>query len=473
MNNQTMLKYPYSPISNQAILSEVGVGVASTSESYIAPIGELVQEALNWLKNHPQLDEKERFKTFHLMQFYAESQPIELAGALLADLSEKADLTEINPFIKATAKNYSEHFDAKSIEQETSEISCLTYRIFRTLAELDCAIDDVNYSHAVPHRPTREALIRRWKAIAQSMRQKPLPFRAYAEELLNRLYWFEFQFFTAKAPVYRLSAQKQVLDQFSEHFSDYLLLHEIRADDSTLYIRQPIFTVPVITRLIDGLSFVFRDSIHFELAQNFKDVFPYIPHEHEEYMRVDTIAELLSNAFIIRPVDYLLSKNRCHDNRDEIKRLSRLATGEAWDPWEHVKNPDTLFTEEQIRLKELAPESFISPLTWFKQHPKEDLYFLGFNLQTNKMGLPFCSIDNIPARKEIMTWIEQNLPEIKLEPFMRVDEDGDVKPYCGEIALIGPQQSIKKFSDYWEDEVGNSLDPRFCLYRIPFDSVLV
>ena len=106
MNNQTMLKYLYSPISNQAILSEVGVGVASTSESYIAPIGELVQEALNWLKNHPQLDEKERFKTFHLMQFYAESQPIELAGALLADLSEKADLTEINPFIKATSNNY-------------------------------------------------------------------------------------------------------------------------------------------------------------------------------------------------------------------------------------------------------------------------------------------------------------------------------------------------------------------------------
>lgn len=77
----------------------------------------------------------------------------------------------------------------------------------------------------------------------------------------------------------------------------------------------------------------------------------------------------------------------------------------------------------------------------------------------------------IPGRRELLKWIEENLPDTKVGPIFAYDSDSGfiTMPYDGSIFLEFAPEDQKKFESRWEAPDGKSLDERWQCYLYPLE----
>lgn len=113
----------------------------------------------------------------------------------------------------------------------------------------------------------------------------------------------------------------------------------------------------------------------------------------------------------------------------------------------------------------------IDNFTSYFHRKKRDLYFVTFTqVKKDPMGFPSVQdYEAIPGRRELLKWIQENLPDTKVGPFFAYDSDGGFisMPYDGTIYLEFTPEDLEKFECRWETPDGHSLDSRWQCYFYP------
>ena len=104
----------------------------------------------------------------------------------------------------------------------------------------------------------------------------------------------------------------------------------------------------------------------------------------------------------------------------------------------------------------------IDNFTSYFHRKKRDLYFVTFT-QVKKDPMGF------PGRRELLKWIQENLPDTKVGPIFAYDSDSGFisMPYDGTIYLEFTPEDLEKFEYLWETPDGHSLDSRWQCYFYP------
>lgn len=460
---------PFSPLFKQ---SHAGILLARFPETEVCKDGELLQSAKNWLSSHPQEDENIRLRTSELLRFIGEATEVEVAAALLADLPKDSVLIGVHPAVAKLAKRYSEFFSLESIEQEKSDRSALLYRIFRIMAEFDCSLDLFYYKDLLDYPLDGDRRCNRWDSIIQLLKTKSYPVCKYAEILEGRLYWAKYQLSVRtedESAFYQVTGSEEGINYFKNFICPYFRFLIIQDEPNKLVFGQDYLMQPCMTRLIDGLSSYFESDLEFQLHS-----FGRRPRDNSyfdaiELDRMEAIVAVLGNVEILNPVKQLLKGVGFKNTFSEKERLLSIAFPKQT---EDSKASSLNTSTEKSRKHEcwkLSPENCLDLDEYFHQKPESSILFIGFNILTDKDGMPFCDIGDIPGRKEIYSWVSSHFPELRLLPLTNRGKYCS-EPYQGGVSIQGKEEDIQRFkklfSKTWEDSSGKSLDPHFALYEV-------
>ncbi len=113
----------------------------------------------------------------------------------------------------------------------------------------------------------------------------------------------------------------------------------------------------------------------------------------------------------------------------------------------------------------------IDNFTSYFHRKKRDLYFVTFTqVKKDPMGFPAVQdYEAIPGRRELLKWIQENLPDTKVGPILPFDSDSGfiAIPYDGSIYVDFTREDLEKFESRWETPDGHSLDSRWQCYFYP------
>lgn len=116
---------------------------------------------------------------------------------------------------------------------------------------------------------------------------------------------------------------------------------------------------------------------------------------------------------------------------------------------------------------------FVHNFTSYFHEKQRDLYFVTFSqVKNGPLGLPDVQdYEAIPGRRELLKWIEENLPDTKVGPIFAYDSDSGfiTMPYDGSIFLEFAPEDQKIFESRWETPEGKSLDERWQCYLYPLE----
>lgn len=73
-----------------------------------------------------------------------------------------------------------------------------------------------------------------------------------------------------------------------------------------------------------------------------------------------------------------------------------------------------------------------------------------------------------PGWQEIQDWLHAHIPSAKVEMIGPSEASGWVMGYLGDLRVDFSAEELAVFCARWEDEQGNSIDPRFQCYLWPF-----
>jgi len=110
----------------------------------------------------------------------------------------------------------------------------------------------------------------------------------------------------------------------------------------------------------------------------------------------------------------------------------------------------------------------------FRQEPGKDLYFVEFYAIDSQSGKarPFEG-RNPPGRQELMDWLAQTLPHVKVESLAPPEASGFIAGGVnGRIRIDFDTHTLKSFCDHWEDSSGKSKDPRWQCMQMSYHSWL-
>lgn len=471
MKNLIETYLPFSPLVENV---ECGVVVAAQyPDTELCREGYLIQGARLWLSRNPQPDEFVRLRTAELLRFIETATEVEVAASLIADVNTDDGFECVHPAVVRLAQKYSSLYSLDKIKEENIEKSPLIYRMVRTMAEFDCAMDGLLRNGIIDQRQNRVSAFKRWTEIAKLMQEKAvMSYSAYS--FLDRLFWAKFMLRIPpwkETQIYLVAGKEEKIDYFEKIICPYFLFRKKRLDDNQLLFSQFSFLPPVMTRLVDGLSAKFSPDLQFslydfngeELEENSWEEISY-----DEEARLDAVKDVLGTARIFNPLEEILKGLDNADVKAETKRLEAIAYPEG-ERYQHESSgdPDEEDRKEQELYKSLNPQDAVFSDDLFLKRPNRLIYYLGFNVPSDDHNLPLCPIEKIPGRKEISSWITKNFPEITLQPIVFRSQNY-YQPYCGELYIQGTDEDIdrfvKIFGTEWEDSSGKSLDPRFTLF---------
>lgn len=80
--------------------------------------------------------------------------------------------------------------------------------------------------------------------------------------------------------------------------------------------------------------------------------------------------------------------------------------------------------------------------------------------------------DNPPGREELLAWLAENLPQLKIESLAPSERSGIL---CGGIngrlRLDFDEHSLPVYTQRWEDGDDNPLDPRFACFVLRYETM--
>lgn len=450
-------------------------------------IGGMYHSTLQWLFNHPQPDLPIRLRTAYLLRFHREQfllghSETEVAAALIADLPKDTDFTGLNELVVQTALDFSAHYELEDIANENTKIPCLIYRLYRCIAEFDCSLDLMWHKYEV--RLDRHANYERWMTIIRLLDKKKY-FSGVLNTFIERLYWARYRLEITRndsVQVFSVTGKEEDIDEFSKKACSYFMLDKKRIDANTLYIGNKSFMPPVVTRIMDGLADEYRDKLKFSVLKDYAVELESFEKTFEKTLDADNydisnwsyyLREFIANSKVVSPVHTLLEGFRRCSTKDEAENFlmdlsdNPLNSNPFNEPFLTEEEEEKKHQEEQKYYRDHLPEDPIFDDTYFAERPDDPLYSLRFHILTDDKDVPFCQIDEIPGRREIIQWIQANVPEVEVKPLVFRNKDFELSGYCGEICIVGNKEGlerfIEKFNAKWTDGHGNSIDPRFHL----------
>lgn len=130
----------------------------------------------------------------------------------------------------------------------------------------------------------------------------------------------------------------------------------------------------------------------------------------------------------------------------------------------YIRTPEEIFATEKkdIFFIEFAdPDGEISPLDGFPYIPE------------GEEGDEYDS-ENPPARQDVLDWFFQYLPEVLIEPLAPPESSGFIAGGVkGRLRIAFDDASLQVWCAHWEDENGDSTDPRLACFRLPFSEPLL
>jgi len=481
MENSDLFFRPFSPLTDSILCLD-----ENPDPDFPIPYktGGMFHSTIQWLFDHPQTDLPIRLRTAYLLRFHREQfllghSETEVAAALIADLPKETDFSGLNELVVQTALDFTAHYELEDIAKENTKIPCLIYRLYRCIAEFDCALDLMWHDYEL--RPDRYANYERWMTIIRLLHKKRNFEVGVIDNFVMRLYWARYRLEITRndsVQVFSVTGAAEDIDEFSKKICPYFLLDKKRIDSNTLLIGNKSFMPPVVTRIMDGLANEFRDKLKFSVLKDYEvelesfektlDANSYDISNWEYYLR-----EFIANSKVVSPVHTLLDGfKRCSTKNEAEEFLMDLSdnplnSNPFNEPFLTEEEEERKDQEEQKYYRDHLPEDPIFNDTYFAERPDDPLYNLRFHIFTDEKDVPFCSIEEIPGRQEIIQWIQENVPEVKVKPLVFRDEDFELSGYCGEICIVGNNEELKKFIEKfnakWTDGHGNSIDPRFHL----------
>lgn len=122
-----------------------------------------------------------------------------------------------------------------------------------------------------------------------------------------------------------------------------------------------------------------------------------------------------------------------------------------------------------------------TPEEIMREDPK-DLYFIEFASVSGEI-FPLNPLGHIesgrhpnpndpPGRAELLAWLEENLPNMKIEPLAPYEDSHVISGgVLGRLRLDFDEESLKVYVQRWEDEKGKPLDPRFACYILSYEQM--
>jgi len=481
MENSDLCFRPFSPLTDFPMVWE------TKSEPAYQPykIGGRYHSTIQWLFNHPQPDLPIRLRTAYLLRFHRKrflvgNSETEVAAALISDLPKETDFSGLDELVVQTALESSAHYELEDIAKENTKIPCLIYRLYRCIAEFDCSLDLMWHAYEV--LPDRHANYERWMAIIRLLYKKKY-FSGELNTFIKRLYWARYRLEITRNDsfqVFSVTGKEEDIDEFSRKICSYFLLDKKLIDSNTLLIANKSFMPPVVTRIIDGLANEYQGVLKFTVLPDYTvELEPYDePFKETLSYKNDCgwdyyLREFIANSKVINPVKTLLEGFDRSSSRDEaMDFLMDLSDNPANsnplnEPFLTEEEEERKHQEEQKYYRDHLPKDPVYTNTYLAERPDTPLYYLMFHILTDDKDVPFCPIEEIPGRREIIQWIQENVPEVKVKPLVFRDDDLELDGYSGEICIVGNKEGltkfIEKFNAKWTDGHGNSIDPRFLL----------
>lgn len=98
---------------------------------------------------------------------------------------------------------------------------------------------------------------------------------------------------------------------------------------------------------------------------------------------------------------------------------------------------------------------------------RKDLHFIQFKNATED------NWEELPERKMIWDWFENNLPNTKIFAISEAAQPGLLSAeYKGSIGIEFDDESLAAFIKRWEDGNDTSVDPRFQCYFLPLEDYI-
>ena len=101
----------------------------------------------------------------------------------------------------------------------------------------------------------------------------------------------------------------------------------------------------------------------------------------------------------------------------------------------------------------------IDNFTSYFHRKKRDLYFVTFTqVKKDPMGFPAVQdYEAIPGRRELLKWIQENLPDTKVGPIFAYDSDSGFisMPYDGTIYLEFTPEDLEKAERFLQLKIKN------------------
>ena len=116
----------------------------------------------------------------------------------------------------------------------------------------------------------------------------------------------------------------------------------------------------------------------------------------------------------------------------------------------------------------------INTITSYFFKKQRDLYFVRFTQvdRSGFMGMPKnCVPSQIPGRKELLTWLKENMPHVEVGPIYTFTSESGfiVAPYDGSLYVDFSEEDAQKYADVWENPDTSCKDPRWQCYFYPLE----
>ena len=113
------------------------------------------------------------------------------------------------------------------------------------------------------------------------------------------------------------------------------------------------------------------------------------------------------------------------------------------------------------------PQLIRTPEQIFREEGK-DIYSIRFNEEDSDDQLFPSDQENLPARKEMLAWLTENIPNAHIEFLAPSENSGFLCGYFGELRVDFSEADLATYCARWENEDGGSIDPRFQCYLWPY-----
>lgn len=109
------------------------------------------------------------------------------------------------------------------------------------------------------------------------------------------------------------------------------------------------------------------------------------------------------------------------------------------------------------------PQLIRTPEDIFREE-KKDIYAIHFNQDDDDL-MPS---SDPPGRQEILQWLQENVPDSRIEKIAPSENSGFICGYFGTLRVDFSEADLQKFCARWETPDGTSIDPRFQCYLNPY-----